>query len=128
MKRRRYDYELYFGQLRIGVVRHVDGDFPNNFGRLTYERWLADPRTAAQKRFARFAELNRECTRLVDQEHERDVSTELAAVNAKLEAKFTDYMDSPEWLVDRDGKDELILCPILRSLPRRQHEIVWRWA
>ncbi len=116
-------YNLYFGHLRVGTVTEVDKDFPSLWGRIIYDDALSRPNTAAAVRLARFIELNCESIRLVDIEHERDVSIEQEVFNKELE-KFQDYIDTDEWvLVEEDGIRHKILCPILRP----GGEIVWRW-
>jgi hypothetical protein len=117
-------YDLYFGSLKVGVVTPTDSDFPNLWGTITYEPWLAQPPSPEAVRLARFVALNQESTRLVDLEDEVDTGREQAAVNAELEAGFMDYIESQEWrLVDRRGRELPILCPILRG----DGDLVWRW-
>lgn len=117
-------FDLFFGPLRVGVVTQVDSDFPNLWGAVTYDPALSEPQSPEAARLARFVALNKESTRLLDMEHERDSSRERAAVDAQLEADYLDCVESEEWrLVDARGRDLPILCPILRG----DGEIVWRW-
>ena len=121
MKGQRYD--LVFGSLNVGVVTQTDSDFPNLWGEITYDPALENPQTPEAIRFAKFVALNKESTRLVDTEHEQDVSRELAAVTTELEG-YTDYIESEDWyLIDAGGRRLPIICPILRG----SSEIVWRW-
>lgn len=116
-------YSLFLGDLRIGIVNLEDSDFPNVWGQITFDRSLSQPATAGAVRLARFIDLNRESIRLVDVEHEQDVSAELDAVNRELE-KYSDYIETDDWrLVDDQGAQHPILCPIFRH----GGEIVWRW-
>jgi hypothetical protein len=117
-------YHLYFGSLKVGVVTHTDSDFPNLWGDISYDLAVSEPQSEEAARFAKFVELNRESTRLVDLEDEQDTSREQQDVNAELEADYTDYVESEDWhLVDECGRELPILCPILRW----SGEIVWRW-
>ncbi len=116
-------YDLFFGTQKVGVVTDVDSDFPNLWGRIVYDESLSDPRTDEGARLARFVELNRESIRLIDIEHERDVSQELAALNTELEG-YNDFIETDRWrLIDESGKEHPILVPIFRP----GGEIVWRW-
>jgi hypothetical protein len=116
-------YDLYLGSMKIGRVIKEDSDFPNLWGRITYDEALSRPRTPEEKRFARFLELEQESIRLVDLEHEQEVSSEQEAVDAQLEA-YQDYIETDDWfLVDERGNKLLIMCPILRY----DGGIVWRW-
>lgn len=117
-------YDLYFGALKVGVVLQTDSDFPNLLGTVVYEPWLAQPQSSEAIRLTRFVALNKESTRLVDVEHEEDISREQAAVNAELEAEYMDYVESEQWrLVDRSGRELPIPCPIFRG----KGDLVWRW-
>jgi len=116
-------YELHFREMKIGDVTEADADFPNLWGTITYDGSLQCPTSEEQKRLARFIELNRDSIRLVDIEHEQDVSAELDAINKELEA-FDDYIETDDWLlITQEGETLPILCPILRH----DGEIVWRW-
>jgi hypothetical protein len=116
--------DLVFGSIKVGVVTPTDSDFPNLWGDITYHPALANPQSPEAARIAKFVALNQESTRLVDMEHEQDVSRELAAVNAELEG-YQDYIESEDWyLIDADGRRHPILCPVLRG----PGEIVWRWG
>jgi hypothetical protein len=117
-------YDLVFGSIKVGVVTPTDSDFPNLWGEITYDPRLENPQTPDAARFAKFVALNRESTRLVDMEHEQDVSRELDAINAELES-YNDYIESEEWyLIDASDTRLRILCPVLRGTG----EIVWRWG
>ncbi len=117
-------YDLFFGSLKVGFVTRTDSDFPNLWGTVAYEPWVSQPHSPAEQRFAQFAALNKETTRLVDMGHEVDVSREQEAVSAELEAGFMDYVESEDWwLVDRHGRRLPILCPVLRG----DSDLVWRW-
>ncbi len=116
-------YELYFRDMKIGDITEDDADFPNLWGTITYNESINRPTTEEQERLARFVELNQDSIRLVDVEHEQDVSAELDVINKELEA-FNDYIETDDWLLVTDhGKRLPILCPILRH----DGEIVWRW-
>jgi len=116
-------YELHFRDMKIGDVTEDDADFPNLWGTIAYNKSLECPISEEQKRLARFIELNQDSIRLVDLEHEQDVSDELDAINKELEA-FNDYIETDDWfLIADNGKTLPILCPILRY----DCEIVWRW-
>ena len=117
-------YLLYFGLLKIGVVTETDSDFPNLWGEIAEEPELAEPRTDEIVRLARFLALNREATRLADLEDAQSMGPEQEAVNAELETRSTDDIESEDWhLIDELGRKMPILCPILRG----PIEIVWRW-
>lgn len=117
-------YDLYFGSLKVGVVTQADGDFPNLWGTIAYDPALSDPQSPEAVRLTRFISLNKESTRLMDLEDERDTSREQEAVNAELEADYAVYVESEEWrLIDGRRLELPILCPILRE----DGEIVWRW-
>jgi hypothetical protein len=118
-------YELYFGSLKVGVVTETDSDFPNLWGTIAYEPWVCSPQSPEEGRLARYVALNKESTRLMDMGDAVDVACERAAINAELEAGYTDdYVLSVEWwLVDRGGQKVPILCPILRG----DGDLVWRW-
>jgi hypothetical protein len=116
-------YDLYFGDIRVGAVTEKDSDFPNLWGAITYDESMSQPISDERTRLARFLELNQESIRLVDIEHEQDVSSELDAVSKQLEA-FNDYIETDDWrLVDETGNSLPILVPIFRH----DGEIVWRW-
>jgi hypothetical protein len=116
-------YDLYFGSLKVGVVTQTDSDFPNFWGDIENDPALLEPQSDEAARFVRFLSIDRESIRLVDTEHEHDVSCELAAVNAELEA-YSDYIESEDWqLIDSRGRRLPILCPIFRQ----SGAIVWRW-
>jgi hypothetical protein len=118
-------YDLYFGSLKVGVVTETDGDFPNLFGTIVYEPWVSSPQSPEEERLARFVALNKKSTRLMDIGDHVEVACEREAVNAELEAGFTDYNVWSEkwWLVDRGGRKLPVLCPILRG----DGDLVWRW-
>jgi hypothetical protein len=117
-------FDLYLGPLKVGVVTRTDSDFPNLWGSIAYESWVSQPQSPAEQRFAKFAALNKESTRLVDMGQQGEDSSELAAVSAELEAGFMGYVESEDWwLVDRSGRKLPILCPILRG----DGDLVWRW-
>jgi hypothetical protein len=85
---------------------------------------LSEPQAEEAARLARFVELNRESTRLLDLEDKQDTSREQKLVNAELEANYLDYIESEDWhLVDKRGRKLPILCPLLRG----SGEIVRRW-
>jgi hypothetical protein len=108
-------YDLVFGSLKVGVVRQTDSDFPNLWGEIIYDPGLENAQSPKVRRFVQFVSLNRESTRLIDMEHEQDVSRELAAVNAELE-KYLDYIESEDWyLIAKDGRCVAIMAPILRG-------------
>jgi hypothetical protein len=116
-------YDLYLGDLKVGVVTEEDMDFPNLWGRIEYDESLSRSKAGEAFRLARFLELSRESIRLVDTEHEQDVSKELDVLNAQLE-EYQDYVETDDWfLVDEKGIKHPILCPIFRHCG----EIVWRW-
>jgi hypothetical protein len=117
-------YSLFFGYLKLGVVKQTDSDFPNLWGAVAYDSSLDHPQTPEAARLARFVALNKESIRLLDMEDEQDTSTERAVVDAELAKEYSDYVDSNEWrLVDDRGQERPILCPILRA----DDQIVWRW-
>ena len=117
-------YDLYFGAIKIGVVTEKDSDFPNYWGTITYDKSLVQATCNDERnRLLQFLELNREQIRLVDIEHEQDVSEELEAINQKLD-EFSDYIETGGWLlIDETGHQLPILVPLLRH----EREIVWRW-
>ena len=116
-------YELYFREIKIGVVSDVESDFPNLWGTIAYDESLTQPTTDERKRLARFVELNRESIRLVDIEHEQDVTSELDAINKHLESYY-DFIETDDWILVSDNGERIpILCPIFRH----DGEIVWRW-
>src|SRR5262249_32939397 len=84
---------------------------------------LGKPKSALLRRFVKFILLNRESTRLIDVEDEKDVSAEIATVNTELE-DYRDIIESEDWyLEDESGRRVAIMSPILRG----ESEIVWRW-
>ena len=116
-------YDLLFGKLKVGVVTQTKSDFPNLWGEIVYDRALDKPKSAILRRFVKFILLNRESTRLIDIEHEKDVSHELDAVNTELES-YKDIIESEDWyLQDERGRRVAILSPVLRG----ESELVWRW-
>jgi hypothetical protein len=116
-------YDLLFGKLKVGVVLQTASDFPNLWGEIVYAPALDKPKSARLRRFVKFLLLNRESTRLIDLEHEKDVAQELEAVHAELE-DYKDIMESEDWyLQDASGRRVAILSPVLRG----ESEIVWRW-
>lgn len=116
-------YDLYFNDIRVGMVTEQDSDFPNLWGVIEYDASILNPTSEERIRLARFLELNRESIRLVDIEHEQDVANELNAVNQQLEA-FNDFIESDSWLlIDEAGRTRPILVPIFRH----DGEMMWRW-
>ena len=117
-------YNLHFGSLKLGMVTETDSDFPNLWGDIVYDRSLAEPRTDELFRLARFVALNREATRLTDLEDEPSMGAGQESVIAERDTQYTDYIESDDWhLIDEQGRELPILCPILRGTA----EIVWRW-
>jgi hypothetical protein len=117
-------YELYFGAMKIGVIDQIDSDFPNLWGKITYDPALSEPRSEAGARLLRFVALNQESIRLAELEKEQESERE-KAVNDELAADFNDLIESEDWrLIDAHGQAHPILCPILRD----SGEIVWRWG
>lgn len=109
--------------MKVGRVIDDDSDFPNLWGRISYDESLLHPQTEEQRRLAKFVELDRQSMQLIDIEHERDVSQELTAIIAQME-QYQDYIESDDWhLIDDQGAKHPILCPVLRE----GGEIVWRW-
>ena len=116
-------YELHLRNMKIGDVTEQEADFPNLWGTITYSESLERPTCDEHKRLARFLKLNRDSIRLIDIEHEQDVSAELDAINRELEA-FKDYIETGDWLLITENGIRLpILCPIFGH----DCEIVWRW-
>jgi hypothetical protein len=116
-------YDLYLATLKIGRVSEDGRDFPNLWGWLEYEQLMRKPTTAIECRVAKFLELGIEEMKLVDVEHEKDVSREIAAHNVQME-QYRDLIESDDWfLIDENGVKSPILCPILRE----GGNIVWRW-
>lgn len=116
-------YKLYFRRVLIGDVVESDSDFPNVYGVISFADSVTHPASVEDSRVARFLDLSRESTRLVNAEHDRDVSIELRAVNLALIA-FNEYIFSNDWrLVDESGEALPILCPMVHD----SDEIVWRW-
>jgi len=116
-------YELYFGSLKVGVVTQKDSDFPSLWGTVAYEPWLSSPRSREEERLVRFFALSRESVRLLDMEHDVGTSPEREAVEAEIEARYMDFVESAEWrLVDPAGRELPILCPV-----PGEDDLVWRW-
>lgn len=116
-------YDLYFGFLKVGGVTQSHSDFPNLWGSVAYEPWLSSPRSPVEEHLVRFVALSEESSRLIEVEHEVDNSREQAVVDAEMEAKYMDLIESEEWwLVDREGREMPILCPIFS-----EGGLVWAW-
>jgi hypothetical protein len=90
-------FDLYFGSLKVGVVTQSVSDFPNLWGNIAYDPSLSGPQSAQVARFFKFVVLNQESARLLDMEHEHDISREQEAVDAELEAHYKDYIESEQW-------------------------------
>jgi hypothetical protein len=117
-------FDLSFGSLKVGEVTLTASDFPNLWGKIAYDSAHAEQQSPELARFNQFLELDRQSMKLIDVEHERDVSEELSAINAQLKS-YRDYIDSADWyLIDKRGRKLPILCPVLRD----NGEIVWRWG
>jgi hypothetical protein len=117
-------YILYFGSLRVGIVTQTDCDFPNLWGEIEYDPALAEPETFELARLSRFIALNCESTRLLDLEDEEDTDLEQQAISGELDTHYSEFVEAVHWhLIDSQGHDLPILCPILRNAG----EIVWRW-
>ncbi len=118
-----HEYSLFLGTLKIGNVTQADSDFPSLWGRIEFENSIAVPETDAARRMARFIELSRHYTRLLETLVEGQESSEQDTINAELEG-YADFIDSDDWhLVDEHGERVPILVPIFHD----HDEIVWRW-
>ena len=117
-------YDLFFRKLKVGVVTYVDSDFPRMFGAISFERSVVKPASDDAIRLARFIELCREQTRLIDVMDKQDVTKELDENNATMTENYLDLMETNDWmLIDENGKILPILCPIFSD----DGKIVWYW-
>lgn len=117
-------YRLYFRTLMVGVVKSGDRDFSNLWGNISYNPAILELGSEETLRFIKFVELSWEEARLVELEHEQDVSEEQKIINARMNAHYMDYIESEDWyLLDGSNCKLPILCPVLY----KDSGIVWRW-
>ena len=128
MARRKPDYTLYHGRIRIGVVRDAGDDFPGVFGQLEIAPTLERARCQSSgARLRRYLELTRESYRLsfgLSRRAKDKAKAEIDTVERELGPLYGDFAESERWLLfDRAGVKHPILCPIFCD----DGEIRWRW-
>ncbi|MFW9995564.1 MAG: hypothetical protein ACFFD4_26235 [Candidatus Odinarchaeota archaeon] len=116
-------YDLYWNETGVGRIEHVDSDFPNLWGVFKLDAELKESDHVLAKRLLAFIDLSIEDSKLLEVEHEKDVSREREEINRKLDA-FIDLIETDDWyLIDqRRG-----ILPILSPAFFSDGTVVWRW-
>ncbi len=112
-------YRLFYDDIDLGEVRHVDSDFPSSFGIWTPSQ--IEPTTDLRRHLLSYIEHSIVSMALLDAS---DAGPEWHEFAGREEPKYQDLIDSDQWkLVPSDGHPIRILIPLFR----REGELTWRY-
>ncbi len=110
-------YILKFRSTEVGVIESTDEDFPNLWGEFKIDK------NVEEKPLLAFIELSKRESKLIDEDHIRDISSDIAELEKEMEP-YLYFVESDDWTLETECNEVLkILGPSFKP----DGSIMWRW-